>query len=751
MRLLKPEDITLHDAVGGKAWGLLRLKDAGVPTPPWAVIPAEDVAARNWDLPALAALYAELTQSPFAGVAVRSSAASEDSAAASLAGVFETRFAQTLEELPATLDAVAHAAGDARVRVHAGGGAPDLAIVVQAGVDAAMAGVLFSADPHAARLDEACAELVYGAGEGLVSGQRHPSRAWLTLPGGDVDRFLPGEDGPGHMDNGLASTLARALLAVEAVSDHAVDMEFVVDGTGGVWFVQARPLTALTAAASLRPIVCATSWFFDQRFSRPIFPITRTTLLPLIVAEGPGSALRMRNRGLPEGALHFYGGQAYLDHRVYRAMFSGAPRWLLSTDLRQIFPKNCYCETPMKRDTLHYFRTVLRALGHHAGDALLNLRQWARFRDDLGEKLCNAEQPLLDHGDTEAWVCTWHNLDELTRQFLALHRWSLLWADYGYRIYRLLLACMPRAARGRIERKLHAELRIVTREANNGAAACVRGEMAPESFRAQFGHRSASLDYAEPTWADLLDEGRLAGVAPDAHTEKSASKGLLSLLMQPLRRALEMREEQRFHWERILAKQRAMLVNAGNRLANEGRLAAPGDVWFLEWEELQAALGGDSTPLAEAIVLRKHARYVERLIPKPVFTGPYEKAPDPVEGGLLRGVGVSAGRVTGTAVVMADGPNLACLPDDAIAVLHALDPTGSVLLPRVRAVVLARGGMLAHAAVLAREYGVPMVTAIDNATTRIENGARITVDGEVGTVAIEEANLPAYLRPKIHG
>jgi pyruvate,water dikinase len=740
MRLLRPEDITQCGEVGGKARGLLHLAKAGARVPPWVVIPAEDVAAATWDQATLEALFHELAQPPFSGVAVRSSAAAEDGGQASLAGVYETRFAHTPEELLPAIRTVAGAAHAMRVRVHTGTEDAQLAIVLQAGVKAAWAGVLFSADPAAARLDEAYVEIVVGAGEGLVSGACQPSRAWLSFSGQGVARFLPGKDGPVRLDGEMARTLAENLARVETVMRRAVDIEFACDGDGDVWFVQARPLTALSVAAALLPGRCATSWFFDQRFSRPISPLTRTSLLPLIVEEGPGSALRMRGRELPPGSLHFHGGQAYLDHGVYRAMFSGAPRWLLTTDLQQIFPGSCYCGEVMPHDMGHYIRSAFAALYRHAGEALLNLPRWAHFRDGLAEALDEAVAPWqAQPGDTTAWLAAWRQLDGLTRRFLALHRWSLLWADYGYRIYRGLLACMPQAARAGVEHKLRAELRIVTRDANAAAAACLRGELGVEDFRAHYGHRSASLDYAEPTWSELLDEGRLAGVAPNAEDapEKRAPRGLLSCLMAPLRRALEMREEQRFHWERILARQRALLVEAGRKLVDEGKLTSVDALWLLEWEELSAALRAEAVPGAAAIAQRRHALLVEACIAKPAFIGPRARAPVAPANKAMRGVGVSAGRVTGTAVIMAEGPVLDGLPEDAIAVLPSLDPAGSVLLPRVRGVVLARGGLLAHAAILAREYGVPMVTGIDDAPARIRHGAAITVDGDTGVVTVE--------------
>ena len=72
-----------------------------------------------------------------------------------------------------------------------------------------------------------------------------------------------------------------------------------------------------------------------------------------------------------------------------------------------------------------------------------------------------------------------------------------------------------------------------------------------------------------------------------------------------------------------------------------------------------------------------------------------------------------------------------------VLVCDAIDPAMTVVAPLAAAIVERRGGMLIHGAIIAREYGIPCVTGIPEATERIAGGDRLTVDGYLGIVVID--------------
>jgi pyruvate,water dikinase len=105
----------------------------------------------------------------------------------------------------------------------------------------------------------------------------------------------------------------------------------------------------------------------------------------------------------------------------------------------------------------------------------------------------------------------------------------------------------------------------------------------------------------------------------------------------------------------------------------------------------------------------------------------------------LRGVAASAGKVTGKARVVTDPEQLYELQQDEILVCRVTAPSWAPVFPRIKAAVSDVGGMMAHTAIISREYGLPAVVGAGFATTMIRTGALIEVDGNAGIVRIISA------------
>jgi pyruvate,water dikinase len=102
----------------------------------------------------------------------------------------------------------------------------------------------------------------------------------------------------------------------------------------------------------------------------------------------------------------------------------------------------------------------------------------------------------------------------------------------------------------------------------------------------------------------------------------------------------------------------------------------------------------------------------------------------------LQGQPASEGLVTGIARVITKNEQLFSIKYGEILVCDAIDPNMTVVVPLASGIVERRGGMLIHGAIIAREYGIPCVTGIPNATKIIQNGDSVTVDGYLGIVTI---------------
>jgi len=111
---------------------------------------------------------------------------------------------------------------------------------------------------------------------------------------------------------------------------------------------------------------------------------------------------------------------------------------------------------------------------------------------------------------------------------------------------------------------------------------------------------------------------------------------------------------------------------------------------------------------------------------------------DAGEGGVLRGVAASAGKVTGLARVITESSQLYEVEQGDILVCRVTAPSWAPIFTRISAAVSDVGGMMAHTAIISREYGLPAVVGAGFATTSIRTGDLIEVDGNNGTVRVVE-------------
>lgn len=108
------------------------------------------------------------------------------------------------------------------------------------------------------------------------------------------------------------------------------------------------------------------------------------------------------------------------------------------------------------------------------------------------------------------------------------------------------------------------------------------------------------------------------------------------------------------------------------------------------------------------------------------------------DGSRLSGIAASPGRYTGPVRVVNDESQFAKLRSGDVLVCPITSPVWSVLFPSIGGLVTNTGGILAHSAIIAREYGIPAVVATGSATETLHDGQIVTVDGEAGTVKVHD-------------
>jgi pyruvate,water dikinase len=206
-----------------------------------------------------------------------------------------------------------------------------------------------------------------------------------------------------------------------------------------------------------------------------------------------------------------------------------------------------------------------------------------------------------------------------------------------------------------------------------------------------------------------------------------------------MRRLAGLREEHKDFLIRMFAHVRALLAGVGAELSARGLLDTADDVFYLDLAEARAALAG--ADLRETVTARR-AEYDRELrrrrIPRVLLSDGTEPeavaVPTGVEGALA-GTAASAGTVTARARVVLD-PVGAHLEPGEILVAPSTDPGWTPLFLTAGGLVMEMGGPNSHGAVVAREYGIPAVVGVPDATTRITTGDEVTVDGAAGLVRV---------------
>lgn len=197
---------------------------------------------------------------------------------------------------------------------------------------------------------------------------------------------------------------------------------------------------------------------------------------------------------------------------------------------------------------------------------------------------------------------------------------------------------------------------------------------------------------------------------------------------------------------------RRIVMEFAKRLAARGILDQVEDVVFLQTDELVPALRGESVNLKEQVRARRAEleRWQDCDAPTELGTVGAPPPPHPLFGGyappplppastdptLLSGIPASRGRVTGVARVCRTLAEASALRPGEILVTGTTNPSWATWFPVLGGLVTEAGGVLSHAAVVAREFGIPAVLAVPAATRRIATGTRLELNGDGGTVKI---------------
>jgi pyruvate,water dikinase len=294
-----------------------------------------------------------------------------------------------------------------------------------------------------------------------------------------------------------------------------------------------------------------------------------------------------------------------------------------------------------------------------------------------------------------------------------------------------------------------------------------------ESFLGEFGHRCPGEgEWLRPRWAEAPEQvlALVAGylrageqaVSPGEveaaqRRSREQAEAQAAARLDPLRRAIfrgvlrraqhgvRLRDNGKHYYMKLALPIRRIDLAFGRRWAARGWLAQPEDIFFLTIPDLERVIqagdpGAAGLELLPLVAGRRQAyAYWSQVQSIPPLLGsdgrPLDGGAEGLErSGVLRGIPASGGRARGVARLVRDPRQALALGRGDILVTRAADPGWTPVFALVGGLVLEVGGQLSHAAIVARECGLPAVVNVPGATQLIQDGQVIMVDGSQGNV-----------------
>ncbi|ACV63809.1 pyruvate phosphate dikinase PEP/pyruvate- binding [Desulfofarcimen acetoxidans DSM 771] len=782
---------------GGKAGTLAHLYQSGYPVPcGFIILP---VAFENDELvpAAWAQVQSCLEQmrkdDDGISFAVRSSALCEDSSIASFAGQFQTVLDVCDDnEVRKAIQTVRRSRHSEGVRAYNEAKGinmtHDMAVVVQRLARADISGVLFTEDPITGNRNEMTGNFILGLGEELVSGQAKP----FTFTLGRSNRIWRriGYNGTPELKR-FAGKLYKLGRRLEKELGCPQDIEWaIVDGK--LWVLQSRPITTLIGynPATGEWNETATGDFlwsnvnFGEAVPNVMTPLSWTVqqrifgswnLLPGYQASGNiggriylnislfASVLRVLGRSKKETLL-------FLEDTLYTRIPEGMeipviplPKWSVVPILIN------FVKMQMKQNK------AIKELPRYLA---MNPAWCGRVREQIRELKKKDELNSLWHNEIEPHLMggVWRVMGSASRfidHIIKLRR--DLTGMVGPGDANTLILSLSSSLDLKVGSGLLASLGPVL-----GIARVACGEMDRAEYMAQYGHRGPDeFELSVPRPAEdscWLDEQLVQFRKSPADVEALLLKKGNDFIeawnhfqtSQPLKaRSMRRRIDQVALRARLREAVRSEYVRdrwvARTFALRAGQLTGLGDdIFFLTIKEVLDLLSGDETAV-KYIPARKetYRKYLALPAYPPIIRGcfdPFRWGADPnrrndiydaylpnsgaiydandAKCGTITGSAGSAGRVEGVVRCLKRPGEGDQLQKGEILVTPQTDIAWTPLFPRVAAIVTDVGAPLSHAAIVARELGIPAVVGCGNATMRLNTGDRVLVDGGKGVVMV---------------
>lgn len=771
---------------GGKGGILARMVQAGYPVPEgFVVLPSAfqqgKLNSESWN-EISASLNAIRKNNKEALFAVRSSALSEDSAAASFAGEFETVLnVETDDAVREAIDAVYKSRESERVKAYSSvqgiEQSHQIAVVIQLMIQSEISGVLFTADPITGSYQYMIGNYVHGLGEQLVSGEANAYDFKLTRPKGKYE-------GPAEFEK-YATKLYHYAAKLEKELGKPQDIEWAVAG-GKLYLLQSRPITTLSAG-NLDTYEVNYSLMGDELW-------TNTNVAEAIPDVYPPFSWSIARQ--LDDALNFIPG-----YYVFSGNICGRPYMNISKrvsaiacvtgkdarsalkllgDLYGGLPEGLQMPLyPFSRlGVLKVMLPIVIRITKQSLKASKNLSKFLKETPDW----CTEMRGRIEKVKTkEELLALWK--EELQPYFLEGLNAGSIAAIKLMRITALdkkLTGLVGTEDAGTLLSNLRRGSGLASLGPVLGISRVIKGEISREEYLMQYGHRgpheyelSIPAPLEDPEWLEKqIEEYDKSNIDVEEILKKQQAQyeaagmrfkdrfpNKVKWLDNKLAKAAEaaqLREQGRSEFVRVFRLIRTFVLKAGE-LLGMGE-----EIFFLYIDEVEDLLSGEASKEKQSDAVKyipARKENFEKYKAMPPFPSiirgrfnPVEWAKNPTrrldyydasmppaelpDSPTLSGCPGAAGRIEGTVRVLTSPEEGGKLEPGEILVAVTTNIGWTPLFPKAAAIITDIGAPLSHAAIVARELGIPAVVGCTNATTRLKTGDKVLVDGGHGKVQI---------------
>jgi rifampicin phosphotransferase len=763
---------------GGKAANLAKIKKSGMNVPDFFVISAnayklKKVAATHSFQRCLKQHIDAISSKENQSFAVRSSATYEDSAIQSFAGQLDSFLRRdSIDDVTQAVEKVWESTKKKHVKKYTKKSdhkkSKGIAVLVQRMVNAQYSGVIFTADPITNDTSTLTLEVVKGGCENLVNGTQSPQK--IVIKKSDLSEHKQYNSSSAEFHDLLGhpehiNSICRLALQIDDLFSFPQDIEWSFDGNT-FWILQSRPISTFVPQQARiytdKQSIQWSDYFFAERFTEPVSPLGWSFLRPVIqrnAFENPLYYLGFENEFKEKNILALINGIPHARLSVFKKLYESLPKFLISPDKRQTLNlvnfaslKNLFL-----RFYLIFFRLTCTTLNWFP---VYNIFRWREFNRSLSSKL-KQSQVVEKQYCFSTILKTIKKMARLSDEFLAIHSWSITFADIFFILLKRTIEFIDPKSELKVETLLTGFEGNETVLANIALYNCNFDQKESRSnFVEKYGHRAKNLDVYSVTWAENLEMLKNAALMIKENKESPAdlfqkskterhcaelkliqhcsklkfplsplAVGFVKLLLYFSREFMLMRENQRNAWQKILATTRNAFIGYGQQLYANSHIENIDDIFFLTKPEIEALNSSTFIGLAKKIKYRKntHQSFSQRKS-KPNNLRDIENK--------LTGIGVSAGTARGPARVCKSYDDVFNAQRGDILVVPSADPAWSPVFGVVAGMIMETGGVLSHASIVAREFRMPTVTNVKNATHLFNNGDSLEIDGTNGIVSV---------------